>query len=187
MKKYILLLFSSITLSNISFSQCASAGNDSVVEICRNQVINFDSLLSDNADTNGVWYNYFGNPITNSAFSSNLYGQYSYPYVVYDSICFTSDTSWVTINVITCIEGSIAEQSESFFKLSPNPVNDALKLTIPDGEVLVSVKIYNAMGQEVFAKKTNILLIDVALLENGFYTIELTINDKRYAKRFVKL
>ena len=81
----------------------------------------------------------------------------------------------------------IDEQSESFFQLSPNPVNDVLALTIPDGEVLESVKIYNAMGQEVFAQKTNVLLIDVAQLENGFYTIALSINDKRYAKRFVKV
>jgi hypothetical protein len=81
----------------------------------------------------------------------------------------------------------IDEKSETFFQLSPNPVNDALALTIPDGKVLESVKIYNAMGQEVLAQKTNILLIDVTQLENGFYTIELTINDKQYVKRFVKL
>lgn len=81
----------------------------------------------------------------------------------------------------------IDEQSESFFQLSPNPVNDVLALTIPDGEVLESVKIYDAMGQEVFAQKTNVLLIDVAQLKNGFYTIALSINDKRYAKRFVKV
>lgn len=81
----------------------------------------------------------------------------------------------------------INEQSESYFQLSPNPVNDALKLTIPDGEVLESVKIFNAIGQEVFLQNTAALLINVVQLENGFYTIELTINDKRYAKRFVKV
>lgn len=79
------------------------------------------------------------------------------------------------------------ELSESFFQLSPNPVNDVLKLTIPDGEVLQGVKIYNALGQEVFLQNTAALLINVAQLESGFYTIELAINDKRYAKRFVKV
>jgi hypothetical protein len=107
---------------------------------------------------------------------------------VYDTLgVYHCQSSAVNINVIICSQGSIDEQSETFFQLSPNPVNDVLALTIPDGEILESVKIYNAMGQEVFAHKTNVLLIDVAQLENGFYTIELEINDKHYAKRFVKV
>lgn len=81
----------------------------------------------------------------------------------------------------------IDEQSDSFFQLSPNPVNDAITLIISDGEVLESVKIYNALGQEVFLQNTAALLINVAQLESGFYTIELAINDKRYAKRFIIL
>lgn len=79
------------------------------------------------------------------------------------------------------------ELSESFFQLSPNPASEALTVTIPDGEVLEGVKIYNAMGQEVFAQKATNQVITVSQLESGFYTIELAINDKRYAKRFIKL
>lgn len=79
------------------------------------------------------------------------------------------------------------ELSESFFQLSPNPACETLTLNIPDGEVLQGVKIYNAMGQEVFLQDTTALLINVAQLESGFYTIELAINDKRYAKRIIKL
>ncbi len=81
----------------------------------------------------------------------------------------------------------IDEQTESYFQLSPNPANEALTLTIPDGEVLQGVKIYNALGQEVLVQKTAALLINVAPLESGIYTLELAMNDKRYAKRFVKI
>ncbi len=190
MKKYILLLFSSISLSTISFSQCASAGNDTIIEICKNTPFNLDSLLSDIADINGAWYNTSNMLINNTTIiSSNIPGEYTYTYVVNDTICATYDTALVLVKVVwwECYYWSIDELPDSFIQLSPNPASEALTLTLPDGEVLQGVKIYNALGQEVLVQKTAALLINVAPLESGFYTLELAMNDKRYAKRFVKI
>ncbi|MBP6272914.1 MAG: T9SS type A sorting domain-containing protein [Fluviicola sp.] len=188
MRHLILILFCSFVFSNISFTQCANAGNDTVFEICKNTLFNLDSLLSDSAAVDGDWVSPFGNPVTNTTvLSSNFIGQYAYTYIVYDSICNTSDTAKALIKVIVGCTGSINEQSESFLQLSPNPVRTEIMITIPEGEVLQKVTVLNALGQEVYQLDKPKNKLDVSGLDTGIYTIKIEVKNKSYAKRFVKL
>ena len=81
----------------------------------------------------------------------------------------------------------IDEQVESFFQLSPNPVQNDIMVTIPEGEVLQTITIMNALGQEVYLLDKPKQLIDVSGLDAGIYTIKIEVKNKSYAKRFVKL
>lgn len=188
MKHLILILFSSFIFSNVSFSQCATAGNDTVFEICKNTLFNLDSLLSDSASVDGDWFDPTNILVTNTTIlSSNFTGQYAYTYIVYDSICNTSDTAKVLIKVIVGCTGSINEQVESFFQLSPNPGRDEIIVTIPEGEVLQKVTILNALGYEVYQLDKPKNKLDISGLDAGIYTIKIEVKNKSYAKRFVKL
>lgn len=125
--KYLIVFCSVISFAQLSFSQCASAGNDSIFQICRNKPFNLDSLLSDSASSNGNWFNPAGNPISNAnIISSNIYGQYVYTYVVQDSVCGTIDSAYFQINVIWCQTGGIEETNASNLTIFPNPTSNGV-------------------------------------------------------------
>lgn len=81
----------------------------------------------------------------------------------------------------------IDEQVESFFQLSPNPGNDEIMLTIPEGEVMQKITVLNSLGQEVYQLDKPKNKLDVSGLDAGIYTIKIEVKNKSYAKRFVKL
>ena len=81
----------------------------------------------------------------------------------------------------------IDEQVESFFQLSPNPGNDEIMITIPEGEVMQKITVLNALGQEVYQLDKPKNKLDVSGLDAGIYTIKIEVKNKSYAKRFVKL
>lgn len=129
--KYLIVFCSVISFAQLSFSQCASAGNDSIFEICRNKPFNLDSLLSDGTSSNGNWFNPSGNPISNAnIISSNIPGQYVYTYVVQDSVCGTIDSAFFLINVIIwswwCDYGGIEETNSSNLTIFPNPTSNGV-------------------------------------------------------------
>lgn len=129
--KFFLLFISILFSVYSSFSQCASAGEDSIFQICRNKPFNLDSLLSDSASLNGNWFNPAGNAITNAnIISSNIPGQYVYTYVVQDSVCGTIDSAYFQINVIiwnwNCETGGIDETSSSNLTIFPNPTSNGV-------------------------------------------------------------
>jgi hypothetical protein len=81
----------------------------------------------------------------------------------------------------------IDEQVESFYQLSPNPGNDEIMITIPEGEVMQKITVLNALGQEVYQLDKPKNKLDVSGLDAGIYTIKIEVKNKSYAKRFVKL
>ena len=126
--KHLIVFCSVISFAQLSFSQCASAGNDSIFQICRNKPFNLDSLLSDGTSSNGNWFNPLGNPISNAnIISSNIPGQYVYTYVVQDSVCGTIDSAIFIINVLAwCETGGIEETNASNLTIFPNPTSNGV-------------------------------------------------------------
>lgn len=122
------LLFISILFSVYSsFSQCASAGEDSLVEVCRNESFIVNSFLSDSASTNGNWFNPAGNPIVGvNSISYNIPGQYVFTYVVQDSICGTIDSAIFLVSVILCNSWGIEETIASNLTIIPNPTSNGV-------------------------------------------------------------
>jgi hypothetical protein len=144
--KYLIVFCSVISFAQLSFSQCASAGNDSIFEICRNKPFNLDSLLSDGASSNGNWFNPAGNPITNAnIISSNIYGQYVYTYVVQDSVCGIIDSAYFQINVIWCQTGGIEETSSSNLTIFPNPTSNGVFTLSKEVDYVIE----DAMGHRI--------------------------------------
>ncbi len=126
--KYLIVFCSVISFAQLSFSQCASAGEDSIVEVCRNEPFIVNSFLSDSASTNGNWFNPAGNPIVGvNSISYNIPGQYVYTYVVQDSVCGTIDSAFFLINVLVwCETGGIEETSSSNLTIFPNPTSNGV-------------------------------------------------------------
>lgn len=125
--KCLIGFYSVISFVQLSFSQCASAGEDSLVEVCRNESFIVNSFLSDSAATNGNWFNPAGIPIVGvNSISFNIPGQYGFTYVVQDSVCGTIDSALILINVISCINGGIDETSPSNLTIFPNPTSNGV-------------------------------------------------------------
>ncbi|MEY4521719.1 MAG: hypothetical protein RIT10_904 [Bacteroidota bacterium] len=125
----VFILFSCFIFSiHVSIAQCASAGEDSLVEVCRNEPFIVNTFLSDSAATNGSWFNPSGNPIVGvNSFSINIPGQYVYTYVVQDSVCGTIDSAIFIINVLAwCATGGIEETNSSNLTIFPNPTSNGV-------------------------------------------------------------
>jgi hypothetical protein len=125
--KYLIVFCSVISFAQLSFSQCASAGEDSLVEVCRNEPFIVNTFLSDSAATNGNWFNPSGNQIVGvNSISFNIPGQYVYTYVVQDSVCGTIDSAFFLVNVIMCNTWGIEETSSSNLTIFPNPTSSGV-------------------------------------------------------------
>lgn len=125
--KCLIVFYSVISFVQLSFSQCASAGEDSLVEVCRNESFIVNSFLSNSAATNGNWFNPAGIPIVGvNSISFNIPGQYGFTYVVQDSVCGTIDSALILINVISCINDGIYETSSSNLTIFPNPTSNGV-------------------------------------------------------------
>ncbi len=75
------------------------------------------------------------------------------------------------------------------FKAFPNPVVGELQLTWKDIDGMISVEIFNAVGQTIYASQTNNnrLSIDVSSFEHGSYYVTLSQNNQLISnQRFIK-
>ena len=114
-----------ISFAQLSFSQCASAGEDSFVTRCKQELFSLNPFLSDSAATTGIWFNPQGNPTSGlDSIQFNIPGQYNFFYIVQDSIC-GSDTAKIILNIIVCFFG-IEETNASNLTIFPNPTSNGV-------------------------------------------------------------
>ncbi len=124
--KYLIVFCSVISFAQLSFSQCASAGEDSLVTRCKQELFSLNPFLSDSASTTGMWFHPQGNPTSGTdSIQFNIPGQYNFLYVVQDSICGTSDTAKIILNIIVSFFG-IEETSSSNLTIFPNPTSNGV-------------------------------------------------------------
>lgn len=144
--KCLIIFLSVISFAHLSFSQCASAGEDSIVEVCRNEPFIVNSFLSDSASTNGNWFNPAGNPIVGvNSISFNIPGQYGFTYVVQDSVCGTIDSAFFLVNVILCNTWGIDETSSSNLTIFPNPTSNGVFTISKEVDYVIE----DAMGKRI--------------------------------------
>jgi hypothetical protein len=73
------------------------------------------------------------------------------------------------------------------FQLFPNPVNTELFIKSKNGENINEITIFNQLGQKVFYEKRANSNIDVSILEQGIYVVEVvTRNYKTMGKMIIK-
>lgn len=77
------------------------------------------------------------------------------------------------------------DKPESDFMLYPNPTSGNLTLDVPDSDALVSVSVYNAIGELIKAYSGSQSSIDLSREENGTYFVRLNYADKSVVKKIV--
>jgi len=80
----------------------------------------------------------------------------------------------------------LTETNPAVYTLYPNPAQDYL--TITANSAIEKVKIYNYLGQEVYAKEWNnrVATVDVSTLNSGVYIVKTTINGTEASSKFIK-
>jgi hypothetical protein len=84
-----------------------------------------------------------------------------------------------------CISSTIDRKFEGKVKLFPNPAKDILNISFPGYNNILDVLMYNSLGQIKLFKTSPGNKIDISMLENGIYIIEIRMNDKVYRKNII--
>ena len=147
-------------------------------------MFDISSFISNDADTNGVFYNPIGQLLNTTTFSLLIPGYYVYDYVVSADSC-DNDTSKIIVHVEFCWTDGINENSiEETNLASPNPVKDVL--TINDNH-FDNLQLFNSLGQRVF--ECEVLFseeIDLSTIQNGLYLLRIERENKVYYQRILK-
>ena len=123
-KLLILALFSVISMT--SFSQCLSAGNDTIVTVYQSEPFVLNDFLSSNAYEYGTWdsgvlqYNNF------DTIQLNFPGQFGFTYIVNDTLCNTSDTANIVVNVQFAWGWGLDEINNNQISIYPNPTTNGI-------------------------------------------------------------
>jgi len=182
MKDLLFCLF--LFYSSFIFGQCPSAGADTTIYVCRNEIFDISQFLSFDADTNGVFFDPIGQPLNTSNFSLLIPGYYVYDYVVSADSC-DNDTAQVIIHVEYCGSGGINENFiEETNLASPNPVEDIL--TVKDNQ-FDNLQLFNSFGQLVFESKALFSNeINLSTIQYGLYLLRIERENKVYYQRIFK-
>jgi len=74
---------------------------------------------------------------------------------------------------------------ESEFSICPNPATDKLIIANNNGLKIEIVSIYNQLGQKVFYRNEPIEEIDISILGQGIYIIELTTSELKIRQKLI--
>jgi len=101
--------------------------------------------------------------------------------VIDDHGCFRTD--YVTVNVV---DGTgINDINVDNICIYPNPVKNDLFLSAVNGVIINEINIYNQIGQKVLNIKKITNTINVSMLKQGIYFIELVTNDSKITEKFI--
>ncbi|MFK7115201.1 T9SS type A sorting domain-containing protein [Flavobacterium oreochromis] len=113
-----------------------------------------------------------GSTISNTA---NIYFDYNFP--------ITTNTATTTFQSV------LASQTFEFskeFKLYPNPVKNVLNIQSKTDTQIISLEIYNTLGQLIMVAPGFKDNIDVATIENGAYFVKVNTENGSSVAKFVK-
>jgi len=105
----------------------------------------------------------------------------------YPGLCGNRDIS------VVCASLDMEELNNLAFELYPNPAQDILTIkNISQGDEIESYSFFDSSGRLLFNKDVdnlsadNTLQIDISSLANGFYTFQLSAENKHNIKKFIK-
>ena len=67
----------------------------------------------------------------------------------------------------------------------PNPATNEINITLKNGTTMTEIIIYNQIGQKVLHKKRITNTIDVSILRQGMYVIELVLNELKIREKLI--
>jgi len=86
--------------------------------------------------------------------------------------------------IAVCTEG-VPEISNSEFTIYPNPAQKDLTISSKNEAIIKEVNIYNQIGQKVLNEKPIANSIDVSILRQGMYIIELVSNQWKARRKLI--
>lgn len=150
-----------------------SAGEPSMVALCKNEPFDlFDALVGTYA-TSGTWYDIVDAPLPGSGiFAEDLTGLYNYDYIVPDGTC-PGDTTTIIINVLECDYLGLNTTSLDEVVIYPNPSTG--KFVISNIISNTDVMIYDLNGRTIFTADyvSKSFEIDLSNEEKGVYIIQM--------------
>ena len=67
----------------------------------------------------------------------------------------------------------------------PNPAKDELVISSTYGIKLIEVNIYNQLGQRILQQHGDVQIIDISILPQGLYNVELVTEKSKIRRKFV--
>lgn len=178
-----ILTFLFLVSAGSLFAQCPSAGRDSSITACPNEVFDVADLRSLDADTNGVFIDPAGDTMTNTEISLVFPGQYGFFYHVWDTSCPVDTAKYVIYIVHGCTWGLTENVLENNKLIRSNPVNDLLELNDFHFDLL---EIYETSGRRVLLFSNEQAVIDMSQLQGGNYLLIHEKNSVKQFQRFIK-
>ena len=155
--------------------------SDSIITDTLNwATINFEFL----ADSNYTYIylgNFFDAQNTDTLYST---GQGAYYYI--DDVCLSTDSNYCETIL------SIGQNSETNFSIYPNPSHQTLNIDVGDAHrnaYQITIKIFTVDGKCLLTKnykKMENISFDISTFAMGNYFIEISIDDSRMVKKFIK-
>jgi hypothetical protein len=112
-----------------------------------------------------------GNTFSNTA---NIYFDYNFPII--------TNTATTTIAALNNPSFEFA----TYFSLYPNPATSELNINLKSAIEIISIQIYNTIGQLVSVQTGNALKVDVSNLKTGNYFIKVNTNEGFSTSQFIK-
>ncbi|MGB1270071.1 MAG: T9SS type A sorting domain-containing protein [Flavobacteriaceae bacterium] len=110
----------------------------------------------------------------------NSVGDYNYFCSVHGAISMDG-TIVVSLNL------SVDDQAQPIFSIYPNPSSDVLNLKLPNNSSNAIVEIFDVTGKNVYkSKATKQTSVNVINWKTGLYFVQVSFDDYKVTKRFVK-
>ena len=104
------------------------------------------------------------------------------PYVAYQDY---GNDGKATVMKYDSVYVGINELQESRLSLYPNPASQELFITCKDGTIVEEVVICDQIGQKILHRQPVPQPIDVSMLRQGMYIVEVISGDFRYKEKLV--
>jgi Secretion system C-terminal sorting domain len=152
----------------------SNAGDDGLLNACKNETINLFEALSGLVDMNGTWYNALNQPLaSNMVQVSSIGGGYNYDYIVSNGVC-PEDTSNILVYVDPSCTASVDELFASV-SIYPNPFTNWVHFTGLSAEL--ELRIVDMQGKLIADLNNNLsseLTLDLSNLQDGIYIVQIT-------------
>ncbi len=86
---------------------------------------------------------------------------------------------------VACIVGTLNRDLDSKISIYPNPAYNKLFISNHNGLTTIEITIYNQLGQKVLSKDKISNGVDISMIKNGIYIIELVSKDESIRKKLI--
>lgn len=180
---------SDTTHATINIYNQSHAGNNGVINACKNQLVDLYGGLSGVVNFGGTWYDPNGTPIASPYFQTGtLAGQFIYKYIVSNGVC-DADTSEILLDVASCdflgLEDAILEN----VSLHPNPSNGQFQISGIPANAGFTFEVLDLNGRIIRSSvqiQSSATAVDLSTVDNGIYMVRISGNESEKIIRVVK-